>query len=193
MISRLPPTHFIGEKLPSKVKFQSALEYVGVDLELRSKKFPSILDLDKRVEINCIDLTCKLTPTVVKNFLARLGPNSTYFSIWVKKIWRSEKVGNSLFSGPCNIIILKWKKPIKCILEKIPGWILARMNLSPEPGPDPRICCRASPARVQPGPAPIPGFDSAPFDLRAIQVRKADIWIWNPISTKVYCLSRQKL
>ena len=102
MISRLPPTHFIGEKQPSKVKFQSALECVGVDLELRSKKFPSILDPDKYVEINCIDLTCKLTPTEVKNFLARFstfrnffknvleyqncskfarGPNSTYSSI----------------------------------------------------------------------------------------------------------------
>ena len=79
MISSLPPTHFIGEKLPSKVKFQSALEYVGVDLELRSKKFPSILDLDKRVEINCIDLTCKLTPTVVKNFLARLSTFGNFF------------------------------------------------------------------------------------------------------------------
>ena len=102
MISRLPPTHFIGEKQPSKVKFQPALECVGVDLELRSKKFPSILDPDKCVEINCIDLTCKLTPTEVKNFLARFstfrnffknvleyqncskfsrGPNSTYSSI----------------------------------------------------------------------------------------------------------------
>ena len=102
MISRLPPTHFIGEKQPSNEKFQSALECVGVDLELRSKKFPSILDPDKYVEINCIDLTCKLTPTEVKNFLARFstfrnffknvleyqnyskfarGPNSTYSSI----------------------------------------------------------------------------------------------------------------
>ena len=102
MISRLPPTHFIGEKHPSNEKFQSALECVGVDLELRSKKFPSILDPDKDVEINCIDLTCKLTPTEVKNFLARFstfrnffknvleyqncskfarGPNSTYSSI----------------------------------------------------------------------------------------------------------------
>ena len=53
MISRLPPTtctHFIGEKPPSKVKFQSTLERVGVDLELRSKKLPSILfNLRKKV------------------------------------------------------------------------------------------------------------------------------------------------
>ena len=121
MISRLPPTHLIGEKQPSKVKFQPALECVGVDLELRSKKFPSILDPDKCVEINCIDLTCKLTPTEVKNFLARFsifgnffknvleyqncskfarGPDSTYSLIWVNKNWGSEKVGNSLFLGP---------------------------------------------------------------------------------------------
>ena len=120
MISRLPPTYFIGEKSPSKVKFQSALECVGVDLELRFKKLPSILYPNKCVEINCIHLTCKLTPTEVKNFLARFStfenffknvleyqncskfarrPNSTYFSIWVKN-WGSEKVGNSLFSGP---------------------------------------------------------------------------------------------
>ena len=79
MISRLPPTHFIGEKRPSKVKFQSALECVGVDLELRSKKFPSILDPDKDVEINCIDLTCKLTPTEVKNFLARFSTFRNFF------------------------------------------------------------------------------------------------------------------
>ena len=79
MISKLPPTHFIGEKLPSKVKFQSALECVGVDLELRSKKFPSILDPDKCVEINCIDLTCKLTPTEVKNFLARFSTFRNFF------------------------------------------------------------------------------------------------------------------
>ena len=102
------------------------IECVGVDLELRSKKLPSILDPDKCVEINCIDLTCKLTPTEVKNFLARFstfgnflknvleyqncskfarGPNSTYSSIRVKKILGSEKVGNSLFSGPYKIIV----------------------------------------------------------------------------------------
>ena len=69
MISKLPPTHFIGEKLPSKVKFQSALECV-----------PSILDPDKFVEINCIDLTCKLTPTEVKNFLARFSTFSKLFT-----------------------------------------------------------------------------------------------------------------
>ena len=104
------PTTFIGEKPPSKVKFQSALDYVGVDLELRSKKLPSILDPDKCIEISCIDLSCKLTPTEVKNFLARFssfrnffknfieypnfieyskfanGPNSIYSSIWVKKL-----------------------------------------------------------------------------------------------------------
>ena len=82
MISRLPPTHFIGEKRPSKVKFQSALECVGLDLELRSKKFPSILDTEKCVEINYIDLTCKLTPTEVKNFLARFPT----FRIFLKNV-----------------------------------------------------------------------------------------------------------
>ena len=79
MISRLPPTHFIDEKQPSKVKFQSALECVGVDLELRSKKLPSILDQDKCVVINCFDLTCKLTPTEVKNFLARFSTFGNFF------------------------------------------------------------------------------------------------------------------
>ena len=156
MISRLPPTHFIGEKLPSKVKFQSALECVGVDLELRSKKFPSILDPEKCVEINWIDLSCKLThrarqrarfsgfgpgpgenPEIKFNngnkiwfnyvFLhfklkvvwypaisfethsSRLqkwklffdfkegGPNSTYSSIWVKKIRGQKKSGIPYF------------------------------------------------------------------------------------------------
>ena len=132
VISRLPPTdctHFIGVKQPSKVKFQPALECVGVDLELRSKKFPSILDPDKCVEINCIVLTCKLTPTEVKNFLARFstfrnffknvlgyqncskfarGPNSTYSSIWVN--WGSEKVGNSLFSGPFSKFVIVFRE-----------------------------------------------------------------------------------
>ena len=69
MLSRLPPTRFILRKLPLKWKFQSALECVGVDLELRSKKFPSILNTDKSVEIKFIVLSCKLTPTEVKNFL----------------------------------------------------------------------------------------------------------------------------
>ena len=32
------------QKLPSKVKFQSALECLGMDIELRFKKFSSILD-----------------------------------------------------------------------------------------------------------------------------------------------------
>ena len=102
MLSGLQPKPFILEKLPSKLKFQSALECVGVDLELRSKKLPSILDPDECVEINRTDLTCNLTPTEVKNFLARFstfrnffknvleyqncskfarGPNSTYSSI----------------------------------------------------------------------------------------------------------------
>ena len=121
MLSGLPPTPFILEKLPLKLKFQSALECVGVDLELRSKKLPSILNTDKSVEIDFIVLSRKLTPTEVKNFLARFstfrnffknvleyqndskfarGPNSTYSTIWFKKTWGSEKVGNSLFSGP---------------------------------------------------------------------------------------------
>ena len=121
MLSGLPPTHFILEKLPSKLKFQSALECVGVNLELRSKKLPSILNTDESVETNFIVLSCKLTPTEVKNFLAQFstfrnffknvleyqndskfarGPNSTSSTIWIKKTWGSEKVGNSLFSGP---------------------------------------------------------------------------------------------
>ena len=79
VISGLPPTHFIDEKQPSKVKFQSALEYVGVDLELRSKKLPSILDPDKCIDVNCINLTCKLPPTEVKNFSARFSTFGIFF------------------------------------------------------------------------------------------------------------------
>ena len=130
MLSGLPPTPFILEKLPLKLKFQSALECVGVDLELRSKKLPSILNTDKSVETNFIVLSRKLTPTEVKNFLAQFstfrnffknvleyqndskfarGPNSTYSTIWIKKTWGSEKVGNSLFSGPIskNMFLLR--------------------------------------------------------------------------------------
>ena len=69
----------MGEKPPSKGKFQSALEFVGVDLKLRFKKFSSILDPDKCVDINYIDLTCKLTPTEVKNFLARFSTFRIFF------------------------------------------------------------------------------------------------------------------
>ena len=107
----LPPTVFIFEKLPSKLKFQSALECVGVDLELRFKKLPSILNTDKSVETNFIVLSCKLTPTEVKNFLAQFStfrnffknvleyqndskfvrrPNLTYPTIWEKNICINE-------------------------------------------------------------------------------------------------------
>ena len=62
------PTHFIWGKLPSKVKFQSALECVGMDIELRFKKFSSILDTDEFVKINFMCLACKLTPTECEKF-----------------------------------------------------------------------------------------------------------------------------
>ena len=135
VISGLPPTHFIGEKPPSKVKLQSALECLGDYLELRFKKFPSILDPEKCVEINWIGLSCKLTPTEVKNFLARFstlrnffkmfqntkiaeiyqGPNSTYSSIWVKKNLRVRKSRKLHISRP-----LKWffTKFYQAIFEK---------------------------------------------------------------------------
>ena len=114
MLSGLPPTPFILEKLPLKLKFQSALECVGVDLELRSKKLPSILNTDKSVETNFIVLSCKLTPTEVKNFLAQFStfrnffknvleyqndskfarsPNSTSSTIWIKKLGGQKKSG----------------------------------------------------------------------------------------------------
>ena len=126
VLSRLPPTPFFVEKLPLKLKFQSALECVGVNLELRSKKLPSILNTDKSVGIQFISLSQKLTPTEVENFLARFStfrnffknvlayqngskvarePNTTYCTIWVKKNLWSEKVGNSLFSGSNSEIL----------------------------------------------------------------------------------------
>ena len=60
--------------LPLKLKFQSALECVGVVLELRPMKLSSILNTDKSVEINSIALSRKLRPTEVKTFWRDFRP-----------------------------------------------------------------------------------------------------------------------
>ena len=97
---------------------------ISVDWELRSK-LPSILNTEKSVEINFIVLARK--PRKRENFLARFStfrflkcsripkwlkfwrPNSTYSTIWIKKLWGEKRFGISYLQLLCKFVENKYK------------------------------------------------------------------------------------
>ena len=62
--------------------FLTQIVGVGVNLELRFKKLPSILNIDKSVETNFNVLCCKLTPTEVKKFLTRFSEFFVFYDLF---------------------------------------------------------------------------------------------------------------
>ena len=112
--SRLPPTHLIWWKRPLKVKFHFALECVGGDLVLRSKKFPSIPDKEKFVKINWIGSAAKLTPTDYENSSARFSDFKNFFKS-EKKYLRVRKTRGFVFQVLCTrcLLLVKYFETFK--------------------------------------------------------------------------------